>query len=101
MTKNAVPFDMEDKIRKVGEQFLLKGELDSYGLITRGNINTTFWVKYDNPEKFYIFQKVNTYVFREPRQIMRNIDYGDAFFTIKLFHNLYYGFSSDRIEHCC
>jgi len=75
MTKNAVPFDMEDKIRKVGEQFLLKGELDSYGLITRGNINTTFWVKYDNPEKFYIFQKVNTYVFREPRQIMRNIDY--------------------------
>lgn len=75
MTKKAVPFDMEKKICQVGEQFLLKGELDTYGLITRGNINTTFWVKYNNPEKFYIFQKVNTYVFHEPRQIMRNIDY--------------------------
>lgn len=75
MTKKSIPFDMEKKIRQVGEQFLLKGELDTYGLITRGNINTTFWVKYDNPEKFYIFQKVNTYVFHEPRQIMRNIDY--------------------------
>lgn len=72
MTKTV---DMEKKICQVGEQFLLKGELDTYGLITRGNINTTYWVKYKNPEKFYIFQKVNTYVFREPRQIMRNIDY--------------------------
>ena len=66
---------MEGKIRQVGEQFLLKGDFDSYGLITHGNINTTFWVKYRNPEKFYIFQRVNTYVFSEPRQIMRNIDY--------------------------
>lgn len=63
-----------EKLCVVGEKFLLKGKFDSCGLITRGNINTTYWVKYNDPDKLYIFQKVNTYVFRRPRDIMRNID---------------------------
>ncbi len=69
-------FDPEviNTLRFVGEKFRLKGELESYELITHGNINTTYSVKYKNPDKSYIFQKVNTYVFREPVEIMKNID---------------------------
>ena len=70
---NLVPEGLQ-ALRVVGEKFRLKGELESYELITHGNINTTYCVKYKNPEKSYIFQKVNTYVFREPVEIMKNID---------------------------
>lgn len=59
----------------VGEKFRLPGKIDSYELITHGNINTTYCVKYVDPEKKYIFQKVNTYVFHDPVEIMKNIDY--------------------------
>ena len=67
-------FEIAKRLERVGEQFLLAGELSSWELITRGNINTTYRVSYKDPCKEYIFQKVNTYVFREPRHIMRNID---------------------------
>lgn len=63
-----------ETLRSVGEKFRLAGELESYELITHGNINTTYCVNYKNPDKRYIFQKVNTYVFREPVEIMKNID---------------------------
>lgn len=62
------------ELKKVGDIFRLPGEIDSYTLITHGNINTTYRVFYKNPDKSYIFQKVNTYVFREPVHIMQNID---------------------------
>ena len=74
MCEKTTDLELRAKLEEVGTQFLLKGQLDSFGLITRGNINTTYWVNYKDPDKHYIFQKVNTYVFREPRQIMRNID---------------------------
>lgn len=70
---NLVP-EVLETLRVVGEKFRLKGELESYELITHGNINTTYCVKYRNPDKSYIFQNVNTYVFREPVEIMKNID---------------------------
>jgi thiamine kinase-like enzyme len=78
MSEKELDLELMNKLKKVGEQFLLDGGIDSYELITRGNINTTYRVRYkkeDGSFKEYIFQKVNTYVFREPRQIMRNIDY--------------------------
>ena len=62
------------ELKKVGEAFRLAGELDGYELITHGNINTTYRVFYKDPDKSYIFQKVNTYVFKEPVKIMQNID---------------------------
>ena len=61
-------------LNEVGVAFRLPGIIDSYALITHGNINTTYRVYYKNPDKAYIFQKVNTYVFKEPVQIMKNID---------------------------
>ncbi len=63
-----------EKLAEVGNHFRLKGEISSWELVTCGNINTTYNVSYKNPDKKYIFQKVNTYVFKQPREIMRNID---------------------------
>ncbi len=65
---------MLNTLKTVGEKFCLKGEISSYDLITHGNINTTYCVHYKNPDKSYIFQRVNTYVFKEPVEIMKNID---------------------------
>ena len=50
---------------------------DSYEVITMGNINTTYKMNFrreDGSLKSFILQKINTYVFRQPEQIMSNID---------------------------
>ena len=62
---------------EVGRQFRLPGEIYSYDLITIGNINTTYKVTYMNEDgslKSYLFQKVNLHVFKNPVEIMENID---------------------------
>lgn len=66
--------DVLNELIEVGKEFRLEGEFDGFELITHGNINTTYRVFYKNPDKSYIFQKINTYVFREPVNIMQNID---------------------------
>jgi len=68
---------MFEAIRKIGEAFRLKGELLTFDIITNGNINTTYRVTYrleNNTDKSYIFQRINTAVFHNPVEIMRNID---------------------------
>ena len=68
---------MFDTIKLIGEKFRLSGELYSYSVITVGNINSTYKVTYavgDNKYKAYLFQRINTHVFKNPVQIMRNID---------------------------
>ena len=69
---------MQDKMIEIGKSFRLKGELVGYETITIGNINSTYRVTYRKPdggEKDYIFQKINTYVFKNPVEIMENIDH--------------------------
>ena len=61
----------------VGNLFRLPGEFYSYEVIKNGNINSTYKVTYNRPDgtlKTYIFQKINTYVFKDPVGIMENID---------------------------
>ena len=68
---------MSEALRSIGAAFRLKGELQSFDTITNGNINATFRVTYrqeDGSEKSYIFQRINTAVFRNPVEIMQNID---------------------------
>ncbi len=68
---------MTDMIKQIGAAFRLPGEPVSEEIITNGNINTTCRVTYRNPDgtkKPYIFQRINTVVFRNPVQIMQNID---------------------------
>lgn len=66
-----------EKLKQVGGEFRLPGKLYSYTQITNGNINKTFEVSYiseDKKVKKYMFQRINTYVFKNPVEIMENID---------------------------
>lgn len=68
---------MYSTLNKIGEKFRLAGELYAYEVITIGNINATYKVTYKNADgglKSYLFQRVNTHVFKSPVAIMENID---------------------------
>ena len=65
---------MLNTLTNIGTNFRLPGTIESYEIIKNGNINTTYKVNYTNPDKSYIFQKINTYVFKNPVEIMKNID---------------------------
>ncbi len=68
---------MFNTLKEVGKKFRLQGEIYSYDAITMGNINSTYKVTYmreDDILKSYLFQKVNTHVFKNPVKIMENID---------------------------
>ena len=67
---------VKEKLAYICRQFRIPGELLLYRLIPNGHINTAYYTAvYDGKEvKQYLVQKVNTYVFREPAGMMRNID---------------------------
>ena len=68
---------MYNTLKVIGQKFRLRGEIYSYDAITMGNINATYKVTYmreDETLKSYLFQRVNTHVFKNPVQIMENID---------------------------
>ncbi|MBE6598965.1 MAG: aminoglycoside phosphotransferase family protein [Ruminococcaceae bacterium] len=77
---------MFETLRFVGEQFRLPGTLYSYETITLGNINSTYKATYRNDKydlKSYLFQRVNTVVFKNPVEIMANIDRVTSFIREK------------------
>lgn len=66
-----------NQLKSICRVFGLEGDFIDYETITIGNINNTYKVTYHNPdgrEKFYILQKINKYVFKDPVKIMSNID---------------------------
>lgn len=68
---------MDTKLQTVCEAFRIEGTYQSYEEIKVGNVNRTYKVNYlkeDGIKKSYIVQKVNTYVFAQPIQVMDNID---------------------------
>lgn len=68
--------DSDQRIAAACRAFRICGELVDISLITRGNINTTYRVTFENEgkRKSYLLQKVNTYVFKNPLHIMENIN---------------------------
>ena len=69
--------DMLAVFGEIGKQFRLTGGVYAYSSIKNGNINSTYKVTYRQPDgsmKAYIFQKINTFVFNKPMEIMENID---------------------------
>ena len=65
----------EIQILEVCRQFGLKGEYKYYEVINSGHINSTYKVFFfrDGEMKDYIVQRVNTYVFQNPLDVMENI----------------------------
>lgn len=55
--------------------FGIEGEYRSFELVTNGHINTTFKVYFfrNGEIKDYILQRINSYVFKNPVQVMQNI----------------------------
>ena len=94
---------MFEKLGKIGEKFRLPGTLYSFDTIAQGNINSTYKVTYrmeDKHIKSYIFQKINTVVFKNPTEIMKNIDNVTSFIrerypneTVLHFHHTDEGFN--------
>ena len=68
---------MEYDFQHIGEVFRLQGRVARVEPISGGNINKTYRVVYNREggvEKSYLFQKINTYVFKKPEEVMENID---------------------------
>lgn len=66
---------MNKKIEAICRKFGICGEYSSYELVTNGHINTTYKVYFirHGEIKDYILQRINTYVFKNPVEVMDNI----------------------------
>ena len=69
------------KLLKVGDAFRIQGPFFSYEEIKMGNVNHTYKVNYIRDDgsgmakiKSYLVQRVNTYAFQRPLELMANID---------------------------
>lgn len=69
--------DMDQKLEKIGKAFRIEGDYAGYEKIKVGNVNQTYKVTYrreDGSLKSYIVQRVNTYAFHQPEELMHNAD---------------------------
>jgi len=85
------------ELKKICEQFDINGKLDNIYCHGSGNINKTFIATYEmnNGEiKKFIFQKINTMVFKEPYKLMKNIENVTKFIEMKT------QFCGDEIHPC-
>ena len=68
--------DETNTLIEVCQRFKIQGEYRGYELINSGHINTTYRVDFfrHGEIKDYIIQRINTYVFRDPIAVMKNIN---------------------------
>lgn len=62
-------------IKNVLSNFCFQGQYNSVSEVTSGNINTTYLLEYhdDAQPYLYILQHINTYVFKNPHEVISNI----------------------------
>ena len=67
---------MKEKFEALAKIFGLSGEIISIETVSNGNINQTYDVTMKNgdSEYRYVFQRLNIYVFKNPKRIMQNIE---------------------------
>lgn len=65
----------QNKIEKVVDQFKFEGNLVHVSGYGNGHINDTYLLKYDldGKENRYILQRINTNIFKQPEEVMENI----------------------------
>ena len=69
--------DLYNKLEQVSRLFRIEGTYLGYETICIGNVNQTYEVRFRLPDgkpKSYLIQNVNTYAFRNPVQLMENVD---------------------------
>ena len=81
MLRERMNSDTARKLLKVGDAFRIQGPFFSYEEIKMGNVNHTYKVNYIRDDgsgmariKSYLVQRVNTYAFQRPLELMANID---------------------------
>ena len=77
---------MLEKILQLCKIFQIQGEFCGFNEVGDGHVNSTYRVRFSNggKEESYILQKINTYVFKEPVQVMENISSVTEFIRVKL-----------------
>ena len=68
---------IDEKLQRICKEFCVEDTYVGYEAIQVGNVNKTYQVKFrmdDGSMKSYLVQNVNTYVFKNPVQVMENID---------------------------
>ena len=65
-----------EQITELAELFCIPGTVKDVSVISNGHINLSYDVTMENEgkEKRYVFQKLNIFVFKNPKQIMSNIE---------------------------
>jgi len=69
--------DLHEKIRKISDEFAIAGDFIEGSEIDSGHINTTYMAVYQEPcgkISRYILQRINDYVFKDPLQVMQNVE---------------------------
>ena len=59
-------------LKEIISDFGISAKIDSIQRITEGLINTTFLIQAN--QKRYILQKINTIIFKDIAQVMKNIE---------------------------
>ncbi|MBO5197621.1 MAG: aminoglycoside phosphotransferase family protein [Lachnospiraceae bacterium] len=77
---------MEEKFTELANIFGLSGTIKDISVISNGNINTTYDVLMDEDgtERRFVFQKLNIFVFKNPKRIMNNIEQITSHIAAKL-----------------
>ena len=67
---------MKQKFTELAGLFCIPGEIKTIDVISNGNINATYDVSIEHEGKTrrYVFQKLNIFVFKSPKRIMKNIE---------------------------
>lgn len=75
-TKNNIHDETAEKLQYICQQFRIPGEILVYRWIPSGHINTAYYVAVYNGKEVtqLLVQRINTYVFRDPIGMMRNIE---------------------------
>ena len=69
--------DIAKRMARIGDEFAVNGNFLYGEELCNGHINTTYRVCYrseDGREDRYILQRINDYVFKDPAQVMRNVE---------------------------
>ena len=77
---------MNQKLRKIVKHFKIEGELVAIEENCQGNINSTYLLTFKNGDSItkYLLQKINSYVFKEPYLVMKNIELVTSHIRVKL-----------------
>lgn len=67
---------MNQKLQKIAQNFQIEGTLVDIEENCQGNINSSYMLTFKNGEIItrYLLQKINSYVFKEPYLVMKNIE---------------------------